>query len=73
MAKEEDQAKSTAVVMEEDEARHVIVAKLVDKAESTFVVYEDDRAQYVIVVIVTKQVDDSRCAVVAQTRTRPGT
>ena len=36
-AKEGDQAKSTAVMKEEDKARYVIVAKMVDEAESGFV------------------------------------
>ena len=36
-AKEGDQAKSTAVMKEEDKARYVIVAKMVDEAESRFV------------------------------------
>ena len=71
MAKEEDQAKSTAVMKEEDEAWHVIVATMVDKAESTFVAYEDDGTQHVIVAIIAKEVDEARYAVVAQRRTLP--
>ena len=63
----------TNTVKEQDEARHVIVAKMADKAESVSVAYKDDGAQHMIVVIVAKQVDKDGCAAVAQTRTRPGT
>ena len=61
------------MVKQEDEARHVIMAKMVDEAESAFVEWEDDGAQHVIVAIVAEEVDEVRYAVVTQRRTRPGT
>ena len=73
VAKEEDQAKSRAVVKGGDKAQHVIVAKMVDEAESVFVAYKDDGAQHMIVVIVAKQGDKDVCAAVAHIRMRPGT
>ena len=51
-----------------NKARHVIVVNIVDEAESVF--DENDRAQHVIVVIVEKEVDEARCAVVARRRMR---
>ena len=58
--KEEDKAKSTAVTKEQEEARHVIVLKMLDKAGSTELAYEDSKAKHVIMMIVAKEVNKPR-------------
>ena len=53
MAKDKDETRSTAEAKEEDEARHVIVKKMVHEAGSVAVVSEEDRVKHLIVVIMT--------------------